>query len=323
MKILQIKPKKILQWDFFALPPKPETSNSNIANPKTDSIKIKEGDLFLEPLKCIELKGEYYLLDGHQRWRYLEKENSYPFLVFESFLLEELWQKKLLYKWQNQKINLFELAKSIKNFAKFLKISEIELWYRLDFTSIFSRINFLKLALEMEERKPTLQKILPAEKWSLQTYKAFQFLSNKEIEYLQQKFMLVSFNANEWKKILNFLTALKRVKKVSFLKLLDLIETPAQLPEYSQQKKFEDWCKVLFALSNPITHQVQQQRKEKILNLELLPQIKLNYASDFEKKELNFYFQTKNSDELKKILLFLKNKVKSAESQIEDLYKII
>ena len=50
MKILQIKPKKILQWDFFALPPKPEASNSNIANPKTDSIKIKEGDLFLEPL---------------------------------------------------------------------------------------------------------------------------------------------------------------------------------------------------------------------------------------------------------------------------------
>ena len=120
MKILQIKPKKILQWDFFALPPKPEASNSNIANPKTDSIKIKEGDLFLEPLKCIELKGEYYLLDGHQRWRYLEKENSYPFLVFESFLLEELWQKKLLYKWQNQKINfdfVYFLSKSQYFFA--------------------------------------------------------------------------------------------------------------------------------------------------------------------------------------------------------------
>ena len=95
----------------------------------------------------------------------------------------------------------------------------------------------------MEERKPTLQKILPAEKWSLQTYKAFQFLSNKEIEYLQQKFMPVSFNANEWKKILNFLTALKRVKKVSFLKLLDLIETPAQLPEYSQQKNLKTGVK--------------------------------------------------------------------------------
>ena len=67
----------------------------------------------------------------------------------------------------------------------------------------------------------------------------------------------------------------------------------------------------------------KQQRKEKILNLELLPQIKLNYASDLEKKEISFYFKTRNSNEFKKILLFLQNKLELAESQIEDLYKII
>ena len=323
MKILQIKPKEIFQWDFFAFSSKLETISEQQNSTKETIPKIKNTDFFLEPLKCIELKGEYYLLDGYQRWRYLEKENRYPFLVFESFLLEELWQKKLLYKWQNQKINLFELAKSIKNFAKFLKISEIELWYRLDFKPILSHVSLLKLVLEMDERIQILQKILPTEKWSLQTYKAFQFLSDKEIEKLQQKFSPTGFNANEWKEILGFLTTLKKIKKIPFLELLDLIKAPEQLPEYSHQKRFNDWRETLFALSNPITHQIQQHRTEKIKSLQLLPQIQLNYASDFEKKRLNFYFSTKNSDELKKILLFLKNKVKSAESQIEDLYKII
>ena len=173
------------------------------------------------------------------------------------------------------------------------------------------------------ERIQILQKILPTEKWSLQTYKAFQFLSDKEIEKLQQKFSPTGFNANEWKEILGFLTTLKKIKKIPFLELLDLIKAPEQLPEYSHQKRFNDWRETLFALSNPITHQIQQHRTEKIKSLQLLPQIQLNYASDFEKKRLNFYFSTKNSDELKKILLFFKNKVKSAESQIEDLYKII
>ena len=271
----------------------------------------------------MEYKGKYYLLDGYQRWRYLEKENRYPFLVFESFSLEELWLTKLLSKWQNQKLNLFELANTIKSFAKFLKTSEVDLWYRLDFKPMLSHVSLLKLVLEMDERIQILQKILPAEKWSLQTYKAFQFLSDKEIEKLQKKFTSVCFNANEWKKILGFLTTLKKVKKVSFSKLLDEIEAPKQLPEYSQQKKFEDWRKTFFALINPITHKVQQQRKEKILNLELLPQIKLNYASDLEKKEISFYFKTRNSNEFKKILLFLQNKLELAESQIEDLYKII
>ena len=218
---------------------------------------------------------------------------------------------------KNQKLNLFE---SIKSFAKFLKTSEVDLWFGFQ-AYAFPCKSFE--VIEMDERIQILQKILPAEKWSLQTYKAFQFLSDKEIEKLQKKFTSVCFNANEWKKILGFLTTLKKVKKVSFSKLLDEIEAPKQLPEYSQQKKFEDWRKTFFALINPITHKVQQQRKEKILNLELLPQIKLNYASDLEKKEISFYFKTRNSNEFKKILLFLQNKLELAESQIEDLYKII
>ena len=161
MKILHIKPKEILQWNFFALPPNSEKNNSKVA-----VSKINETDFFLDPLKCLEFKGKYYLLDGYQRWRYLEKESSYPFLVFLSFSLEELWRTKLLSKWQNQKLNLFELAENIKIFAKFLKISEVELWHRLDFKPILSHVNLLKLVLEMEEQKQILQKFLPAEKWS-------------------------------------------------------------------------------------------------------------------------------------------------------------
>ena len=203
MKILQIKPKKILQWDFFTLP-----LNSEKNNLETTVSKINETDFFLEPLKCLELKGKYYLLDGYQRWRYLEKERSYSFLVFSSFSLEELWLTKLLSKWQNQKLNLFELAENIKIFAKFSKISEIELWSRLNFKPIFSNINLFKLVLEMEERKQILQKILPAEKWSMQTYKVFQILDNKALEQLQQKFSPTCFNANEWK-ILGFLLYFK------------------------------------------------------------------------------------------------------------------
>ena len=271
----------------------------------------------------MELKGKYYLLDGYQRWRYLEKERSYSFLVFSSFSLEELWLTKLLSKWQNQKLNLFELAENIKIFAKFSKISEIELWSRLNFKPIFSNINLFKLVLEMEERKQILQKILPAEKWSMQTYKVFQILDNKALEQLQQKFSPTCFNANEWKEILGFLTTLKKIKKIPFLELLDLIEAPEQLPEYSHQKRFNDWRETLFALSNPIAHQIQQNRKEKILNLKLPPQIKLNYASNFEKKELDFCLKTKNSNELKKALLFLQNMLISSEIQIEDLYEII
>ena len=318
MKILHIKPKEILQWDFFALPPNSEKNNSKVA-----VSKINETDFFLDPLKCLEFKGKYYLLDGYQRWRYLEKESSYPFLVFLSFSLEELWRTKLLSKWQNQKLNLFELAENIKIFAKFLKISEVELWHRLDFKPILSHVNLLKLVLEMEEQKQILQKFLPAEKWSLQIYKAFRVLSNKEKEKLHQKFSPTNFNANEWKEILGFLTTLKKIKKIPFLELLDLIKAPEQLPEYSHQKRFNDWREILFALSNPITYQIQQERREKIFNLKLLPQIRLNYALNFEKKELNFYFSTKNSSELKKILIFLQNKLHSAESQIEDLYKNI
>ena len=277
----------------------------------------------MEPLKCLELKGKYYLLDGYQRWRYLEKERSYSFLVFSSFSLEELWLTKLLSKWQNQKLNLFELAENIKIFAKFSKISEIELWSRLNFKPIFSNINLFKLVLEMEERKQILQKILPAEKWSMQTYKVFQILDNKALEQLQQKFSPTCFNANEWKEILGFLTTLKKIKKIPFLELLGLIEAPEQLPEYSHQKRFNDWRETLFALSNPIAHQIQQNRKEKILNLKLPHQIKLNYASNFEKKELDFCLKTKNSNELKKALLFLQNMLISSEIQIEDLYEII
>ena len=262
-------------------------------------------------------------LDGYQRWRYLEKERSYSFLVFSSFSLEELWLTKLLSKWQNQKLNLFELAENIKIFAKFLKISEIELWSRLNFKPIFSNINLFKLVLEMEERKQILQKILPAEKWSMQTYKVFQILDNKALEQLQQKFSPTCFNANEWKEILGFLTTLKKIKKIPFLELLGLIEAPEQLPEYSHQKRFNDWRETLFALSNPIAHQIQQNRKEKILNLKLPHQIKLNYASNFEKKELDFCLKTKNSNELKKALLFLQNMLISSEIQIEDLYEII
>ena len=318
MKILQIKPKKILQWDFFTLP-----LNSEKNNLETTVSKINETDFFLEPLKCLELKGKYYLLDGYQRWRYLEKERSYSFLVFSSFSLEELWLTKLLSKWQNQKLNLFELAENIKIFAKFSKISEIELWSRLNFKPIFSNINLFKLVLEMEERKQILQKILPAEKWSMQTYKVFQILDNKALEQLQQKFSPTCFNANEWKEILGFLTTLKKIKKIPFLELLDLIKAPEQLPEYSHQKRFNDWRETLFALSNPIAHQIQQNRKEKILNLKLPPQIKLNYASNFEKKELDFCLKTKNSNELKKALLFLQNMLISSEIQIEDLYEII
>ena len=56
MKILQIKPKKILQWDFFTLP-----LNSEKNNLETTVSKINETDFFLEPLKCLELKGKYYL----------------------------------------------------------------------------------------------------------------------------------------------------------------------------------------------------------------------------------------------------------------------
>ena len=318
MKILQIKPKKILQWDFFTLP-----LNSEKNNLETTVSKINETDFFLEPLKCLELKGKYYLLDGYQRWRYLEKERSYSFLVFSSFSLEELWLTKLLSKWQNQKLNLFELAENIKIFAKFSKISEIELWSRLNFKPIFSNINLFKLVLEMEERKQILQKILPAEKWSMQTYKVFQILDNKALEQLQQKFSPTCFNANEWKEILGFLTTLKKIKKIPFLELLGLIEAPEQLPEYSHQKRFNDWRETLFALSNPIAHQIQQNRKEKILNLKLPHQIKLNYASNFEKKELDFCLKTKNSNELKKALLFLQNMLISSEIQIEDLYEII
>ncbi len=323
MKILHLQPKKILCWDFFAFSSNPDkaSSNSDKVSPKTAVFQKKGVNFFLEPLKCLEFEEKYYLLDGYQRWRFLEKENDYPFLVFSSFSLEELWLTKLFNKCQ--KLNLFELAENIKIFAKFLKISEIELWHRLDFKPIFSNINLFKLVLEMGERKQILQKFLPAEKWSLQTYKVFRVLDNKAIEKLQQKFASVRFNANEWKQILGFLVALKRVKKVSFLELLDLIEAPAQLPEYSPQKRYDNWCRVLFALSNPIAHKIQQQRKEKILNLKLIPQIKLNYASDFEKKELNFCFKTKNSNEFKKILLFLQNKLNFAESQVEDLYKII
>ena len=297
--------------------------NSEKNNLETTVSKINETDFFLEPLKCLELKGKYYLLDGYQRWRYLEKERSYSFLVFSSFSLEELWLTKLLSKWQNQKLNLFELAENIKIFAKFSKISEIELWSRLNFKPIFSNINLFKLVLEMEERKQILQKILPAEKWSMQTYKVFQILDNKALEQLQQKFSPTCFNANEWKEILGFLTTLKKIKKIPFLELLDLIEAPKQLPEYSHQKRFNDWRETLFALSNPIAHQIQQNRKEKILNLKLPPQIKLNYASNFEKKELDFCLKTKNSNELKKALLFLQNMLISSEIQIEDLYEII
>ena len=56
---------------------------------------------------------------------------------------------------------------------------------RLDFKPMLSHVSLLKLVLEMDERIQILQKILPAEKWSLQTYKAFQFLSDKEIADLQ------------------------------------------------------------------------------------------------------------------------------------------
>ena len=102
-----------------------------------------------------------------------KRKELFFFSIF-IFSLEELWLTKLLSKWQNQKLNLFELAENIKIFAKFSKISEIELWSRLNFKPIFSNINLFKLVLEMEERKQILQKILPAEKWSMQTYKVFQ-----------------------------------------------------------------------------------------------------------------------------------------------------
>ena len=56
MKILHIKPKEILQWNFFALPPNSEKNNSKSC--------FFETDFFLDPLKCLEFKGKYYLLDG-------------------------------------------------------------------------------------------------------------------------------------------------------------------------------------------------------------------------------------------------------------------
>ena len=37
MKILHIKPKKILQWNFFALPPNSEKNNSKVAGLKSQN----------------------------------------------------------------------------------------------------------------------------------------------------------------------------------------------------------------------------------------------------------------------------------------------
>ena len=40
MKILHIKPKKILQWNFFALPPNSEKNNSKVAGSKINEIDL-------------------------------------------------------------------------------------------------------------------------------------------------------------------------------------------------------------------------------------------------------------------------------------------
>ena len=114
-------------------------------------------------------------------------------LLFQSLIQEELWLTKLLSKWQNQKLNLFELANTIKSFAKFLKTSEVDLWYRLDFKPMLSHVSLLKLVLEMDERIQILQKILPAEKWSLQTYKAFQFFKRQRNRKITKKIYFCLF----------------------------------------------------------------------------------------------------------------------------------
>ena len=66
MKILHIKPKKILQWNFFALPPNSEKNNSKVAGSKIN-IEI---DLFLILLNIWNTKVDCHShLDGYQNRR--------------------------------------------------------------------------------------------------------------------------------------------------------------------------------------------------------------------------------------------------------------
>ena len=75
---------------------------------------------------------------------------------------------------------------------------------------MLSHVSLLKLVLEIHERIQILQKILPQKSGLCRLYKAFQFLSDKEIEKLQKKFTSFVLMLTNGNLILGFLTTLDK-----------------------------------------------------------------------------------------------------------------
>lgn len=299
MKLQTIVTSKIQPSEFFIYP-----NYCQSLGQKNDNY---------EPLKLFKHKENYLLVDGYARFK--QKAKNWKCLVFQEQDFFFLWESRLLDKFHQGCTNWILIAQMLEKIAVYFKKPVVEILKESNLGSIIPHPQFLNTLLEMKRRKSFLLKILPAASWSIQNYKVFRNNTDQEIEYLAEKLLPFRLNFLQYKKILEPLYDLKKLKKCSLSELLDNIIEP--------EMNFDDFQKKLFTLRNPVASKIFEDRKKALEAVRLPAPIKIEYNDDLEQPFLFFSCQLKSSKDWKKLLYFFENEVLYQNKQIENLYQLL
>ena len=300
MKLAHIPLVKIKKSNFFEYP----------------EIKNKKKYFYesYEPYKLIKNKENYLLVDGYLRWENIGKKQQ-KFLVYEEKEFLNLWKERLIEKFYQGRTNWIFIYSLLEKTAIHYQQSLEEFIEKIKINTIIPNAKVLQTLKQMSKHQLLLKKIMPLESWNLQNYKSFQKINEEELDFFLQKLEKFQLNFSDYRKILDILFVLARLKKKKISVILDNI--------FQKEISLEKFQSLLFAARNPVYSQLLEKRKKALAQIQTPKELNFFYNQDLENSHLIFTAKIKNKKDWQKILYFFKNNVVYDKKLIDNLLNLL
>jgi len=159
------------------------------------------------------------------------------------------------------------------------------------------------------------------ENWQISdfAFEILQKLSKEDREKLKTFLEDLKPGLNKMNEIAGEIYEISKRDKISVVKILNKIENYVFSSKMNRREKIEEARHFLKKLRYPFFTAKVEQLLEKIKELKLPPNIKINYPQNLEKKELEIKIKAKNFSDFKKALDLLKQKV----PLVDEIFKVL